>query len=278
MKAGLTYADFLTTVSPTYAHEIQTPAFGYGLQGLLKSRSHQLKGILNGIDYDEYNPQTCLHLPAVFDAKNPENKTIVKEAVQKQLGLPIRADAPMFAMVSRLVEQKGLDLLASDLYEFMNHRDIQLVILGTGHEHFEHMLQNTARYHPDKISANIRFDQALSHQIYAASDFFLMPSLFEPCGLGQIIAMRYGSIPVARKTGGLADTISHYNYDSKKGTGILFEHYDPNGLKWAVDEALTLYAQKDHFNQARQNALLADFSWEASAGEYLGLYGELLGG
>ena len=276
MKAWLTYSDFLTTVSPSYANEIQTEQYGYGLQGLLSSRSHQLKGILNGIDYDEYNPATCPHLPANFDAKNPSGKAAVKARVQEMLGLPVRADVPLFAMVTRLVEQKGLDLLAPNLHDFMHHRDMQLVVLGTGHEYFEHMLKNTARYHPGKMSANIMFDLALSHQIYAASDFFLMPSLFEPCGLGQLIALRYGSIPVARKTGGLADTITHYNYHDHLGHGIVFEHYDPNGLRWAVNEALTLYSIHHHFAAARHNAMLADFSWEASAKKYLELYKSMM--
>jgi starch synthase len=277
MKAGLTYSDFITTVSPTYAKEIQTPQYGYGLEGLLSSRNHQLLGILNGIDYDEYNPETSPHLPAFYNAHDTAGKNAVKAHVQQMLGLPVNPDIPVFAMVTRLVEQKGLDLLAAAMDEFMHHRDMQLIILGNGHEHFEQMLTNTARYHPHKISANIKFDAALAHQFYAAADFFLMPSLFEPCGLGQLIAMRYGAIPIVRKTGGLADTVAHYNLATRGGHGLLFEHYDPQGLKWAVDQALTIYQRPDHFSIARQNAMLADFSWQNSAKEYLRLYKEISG-
>jgi starch synthase len=274
MKAGLTYSDFITTVSPTYAKEIQTSEYGYGLEGLLSSRSHQLLGILNGIDYDEFNPETCRHVPANFSAHDNAGKAATKAHVQQMLGLPVNPRIPVFAMVTRLVEQKGLDILAAAMDE-ITQRDMQLIVLGNGHSHFEQMLTNTARYHPHKISANIKFDATLAHQFYAAADFFLMPSLFEPCGLGQLIAMRYGALPIVRKTGGLADTVVHYNPLSKAGHGILFENYDPYGLKWAIDQALYLYHEPHHLATARQNAMQADFSWQNSAKKYLQLYQNL---
>lgn len=276
MKAGLAYADYLTTVSPTYAHEIQTSQYGYGLEGLLQSRNHQLHGILNGIDYNEYNPATSPYLHAHYNAHNLANKAEIKARTQSMLGLPVRADVPVFAIISRLVEQKGMDLLAGCLHDFAHHFDMQLIVLGTGHGHFENMLQNAAHNNPYKFSANITFNAELSHQIYGASDFFLMPSLFEPCGLGQLIALRYGSVPVVRRTGGLADTITPYNYAKQEGCGIVFEHYDVNGLKWAVNEAIELFKQPNHFSAAQKNGMMTDFSWGASAKKYLELYHSLL--
>ena len=274
MKAGLTYSDFISTVSETYAKEIQTPAYSYGMDGMLRSRDYQLVGIANGIDYEEYNPAMDKRLFANFTADDITGKAKNKAELQKMLGLPQKPDVPMFAIVSRLAEQKGLDLVASVMGELMQ-RDLQIVVLGTGSQQFEHLFYSTAHHHPDKLSANITFDINLAQKIYAASDFFLMPSLFEPCGLGQLIAMRYGAVPVARKTGGLADTIVHYDYASCTGYGLLFEDYLHSGIMWAVDEALKLYADEKHFKAARTNAMAADFSWEASAKEYVKLYNHI---
>ena len=274
MKAGLTYADHISTVSETYVHEIQTPAYSYGMDGLLRARNHQLTGILNGIDYDDNNPATDKYIFANYSAKDLAPKAENKRLLQKQLGLPVRDDVPIFAIVSRLAEQKGVDLVAGALHDLLQ-RDLQLIILGTGSQHFEHLFGSTAHYHPDKVSTNIMFDAETAQRIYAAADFFLMPSLFEPCGLGQLIAMRYGTLPVVRRTGGLNDTVSHYNYDTGKGNGLLFNDYLVSGLMWAVDEALALYAAPKHFKAARQNAMEADFSWTASAKKYVELYEKL---
>ena len=276
MKAGLTYSDFISTVSKTYAYEIQTPGYSYGLDGMLRARSHQLVGILNGIDYTENNPASDSRLFAAYDMDDMVGKAKNKAELQKRLGLPQRPDVPIFAIISRLAEQKGLDLIAACMHDFLQ-RDMQIVVLGTGSQQYEHMLWSTAHHNPHKVSANIMFDIDLAQKIYAASDFFLMPSLFEPCGLGQLIAMRYGSLPIARKTGGLADTIMHYDYTNRKGSGLLFEDYLPSGMIWAVDEALKLYGggTSAHFNAARKNAMTADFSWEASAKEYVKLYSHI---
>ena len=276
MKAGLTYADHITTVSPSYAHEIQTPQYGYGLDGLIRARNHQLTGILNGLDYNEYNPDIDQDLVTTYNVKTLDKKAINKAHLQDLLGLP-RADVPIFAIISRLAEQKGLDLVARIMGELLQ-KNAQLVVLGTGEEHYEHMFSNTAYGHPDKISANIRFDAGFAHKIYAGSDFLLMPSLFEPCGLGQLMAMRYGTLPVVRKTGGLIDTVEHYNYNTRKGVGIMFEHYLDSGLLWAIDEAIHLYYQREHFRQAQTNAMKADFSWEKSAVEYAELYQKIANG
>ena len=275
MKGGLAYADYVTTVSPTYAHEIQSPTYSYGLDGIIRSRADNLIGILNGIDYNEYNPETDSRIPFNYNVHSLDNKANNKSDLQAMLGLPVR-DVPMFAIISRLAEQKGLDLVAAAMGELMN-RDIQLVVLGTGDEHFEHLFTANAYYHPDKVSANIRFDASFAQKIYAASDFFLMPSLFEPCGLGQLIAMHYGSLPICRKTGGLVDTVQHYNYDEGTGVGILFEHYVSNALIWAIDEAIHLYSEKSHYRKAQINAMSKNFSWEQSAKDYTALYEKVSG-
>ncbi|MCL2398037.1 MAG: glycogen synthase GlgA [Defluviitaleaceae bacterium] len=274
MKAGLAYADHISTVSRTYAAEIQTPRYGYGMEGMLKSRDHELTGILNGLDYEENNPATDPRIFANYSTKDPAKKAVNKQMVQELLGLPLNPDVPIFAIVSRLAEQKGLDLIAGCMQD-LARRDLQLVILGTGNQHYEHLFTNIAYFCPDKISANIMFDGDLAQKIYAAADFFLMPSLFEPCGLGQLIAMRYGALPIVRKTGGLADTISHYDYVTRQGCGLVFEDYLASGLLWAVDEALHLYANQEHFKAARKNAMKADFSWTASAKEYVELYNRI---
>ena len=271
MKAGLTYADHISTVSKTYAHEIQTHQYSYGLDGMLRSRAHQLMGITNGLDYAENNPATDKRIFANYSAKTPAAKAKNKAMLQEMLNLPVRPDVPIFAIVSRLAEQKGLDLIAGALPELMR-RDLQIVVLGTGNQHYEHLFASAAYFHPDKVSANIMFDGDIAQKIYAAADFFLMPSLFEPCGLGQLIAMRYGALPVVRRTGGLADTVTNYDYSTGTGCGLLFNHYLISGLMWAIDEALKLYAAPDHFRKARSNAMMMDFSWEASAKKYVELY------
>lgn len=275
MKAGLAYSNYISTVSPTYAYEVQTPQYGYGLDGLIRSRNHQLFGILNGIDYDEFNPETDNNIYINFDKNSLDKKKQNKLELQKELGLA-QKDVPMFAVVSRLAEQKGLDILSAAIHDFLQ-KDVQLVVLGTGEEHFEYVFTNLCNMHPDKVSVNIRFSASFAHKIYAATDFFLMPSLFEPCGLGQLIAMRYGALPVVRKTGGLLDTVKHYNYIDGTGFGILFEHYLQSGVMWAINEAIHLFYQQQHFKKAQINAMEMDFSWEKSAMDYIRLYSKIKG-
>lgn len=273
MKAGLQYADHISTVSDTYANEIQTSAFGYGLDGTLRHRSNVLSGILNGIDYDANNPETDKRLFCNFNSESLENKQKNKTELQQMLNLPVRASVPMFTIISRLVDQKGLDLIAHSIDELMA-KDIQLVVLGTGDGRYEHLFRYMSHRYPDKVSANILFNEDLAQKIYAAGDLFLMPSLFEPCGLGQLIAMRYGTAPVVRKTGGLADTVTHYNSETKEGNGFVFEDYLASGLMWAVNQALDTYYSGD-WDTVVKNAMACDFSWKKSAERYIKLYQKL---
>lgn len=272
MKAGIKYADFVTTVSPTYADEIKTEQFGYGLQDVLNLRKDRLLGILNGIDYDEYDPQTSKEIAFNFSADHLAGKAKNKAYLQKMLGLPISDNTPLFAVVSRLAEQKGLDLIPAILGDFISNENIQLAFLGNGEHRLEQMIAHAAHAHPDKIHANIKFDATIAQQYYAGADFFLMPSLFEPCGLSQLIAMRYGTIPVVRKTGGLADTVTPFDTQNGRGRGIVFENYDFEGFAWAIKQALQLYSNPNNLQKARQNSMKVDFSWKNSAREYMRLY------
>ena len=271
MKMGLIYADRISTVSTTYAKEIQTWQYGYGMDGILKSRSNVLSGILNGVDYTANNPQTDSRIPYPYDIENMEGKRKNKQALQERLRLEPR-DVPIIGMITRLADQKGLDLLAG-VFHAMMQRDVQFVLLGTGESRFEGFFRNMQEQYKGRVSSNIFFDEGLAQLIYAGSDLFLMPSLFEPCGLGQMFSLRYGTVPVVRKTGGLADTISRYNPDTKKGNGFLFETYDGNGLLWALDEALQVYSMGSaEWGCVVRNAMESDYSWENSALSYINLY------
>jgi len=275
MKAGIMHADAVSTVSPTYATEITTPDYGYGMDGLLRARSDESKlfGITNGIDTASHDPQTDPRLYSNFDANSLEKKRENKHRLQETLGLPI-SDAPMLGIITRLAEQKGLDLLSIIMDELMS-KDIQLVVLGTGEGRYENLLRHYAHHCPHKVSANIRFDNTLAQRIYGASDMFLMPSVYEPCGLGQLFAMRYGAIPIVRKTGGLADTVQHFNAQTGAGNGFAFEDYVASGLMWAINEALGVYHSPKWENLVK-NAMNGDFSWDNSALEYIGLYKSIL--
>lgn len=274
MKMGLVYADYISTVSEMYAKEIQTPAYGYGMDGILRSRSDRLCGILNGIDYVANNPETDRHIVKRFSAAHPEGKAENKRALQQWLGLEQR-DVPIIAMITRLADQKGLDILMPVMDRIM-HRDVQFVLLGTGDGHYEYAFRNMQNSYPGRVSSNIFFDEALAQQIYASADFFLMPSKFEPCGLGQMFSLRFGTVPIVRKTGGLADTVQHYNPKTKQGNGFLFEDYDSWGLLWALDEALHVYhMSREEWMHVVKNAMLSDCSWENSAEKYIALYEHL---
>ncbi|MDR1208972.1 MAG: glycogen synthase [Clostridiales bacterium] len=275
MKGGVLYADAVSAVSRTYADEIQTPAYGQGLDGVLRRRSRDLYGITNGIDDESYDPAADPALFAPFSARDPSGKAENKARLQAYLGLPVRADAPMLSVISRLVDQKGLDILAVCLDELMR-MDIQLVILGAGDWNYERMFKDLRGRHGGKVSANIMFSEDLARKIYAGSDIFLMPSLFEPCGLGQMIAMRYGAVPVVRRTGGLNDTVSHWSADNPDGVGFLFNDYVASGLMWAVRCALEAY-RSEHWPGIVRNAMRGDFSWTASAQKYAKLYAKIAG-
>ena len=274
MKMGLVYCDYISTVSETYAYEIQTPEYGYGMEGILRSRANRLKGIVNGIDFVANNPATDKHIVKHFDAEHPEGKAENKRALQERLGLEQR-DVPVIGMITRLADQKGIDIFAHVVDEMMR-RDVQFVLLGTGEASYEYLFRAMEASYPGRVSANIFFDESLAQQIYASSDLFLMPSKFEPCGLGQMFSLRFGTVPIVRKTGGLADTIQHYDPETKEGNGFVFENYDSWGLMWAIDEALKTYHMgKEEWIHVVKNAMNSDYSWESSADKYIALYEQL---
>ena len=271
LKGGLNYCDQITTVSKTYAEEIKTPQYGEGLDGFLRSRSYYLMGIVNGIDYEEFNPQDDKFIFKNFNANSIDNKVQNKLALQRELGLPQKKDTPMIGLISRLTHQKGCDLIVN-MIDRLLQKDIQLVILGTGDYWYEETFKNLQYRYPDKVSANIKFDNTLAHKIYAATDMFLMPSLFEPCGLGQLIALRYGSIPIVRETGGLKDTISPYNKYNGVGNGFGFKNFNSNELMQIMEYALTIYNDKNAWNNIIRQAMNSDNSWDKSAIQYKKLY------
>ncbi len=275
MKMGLVYADRISTVSPTYANEIRTRAYGYGMEGILESRKDVLSGILNGVDYTLNNPAKDPRIAFPYDVNQLEGKKKNKAYLQEMLHLEKR-DVPIIGMISRLVDQKGVDILSGVFHQIMAE-DVQFVLLGTGENRFEYMFKAMAEQYRGRVSANIFFDEKLAQQIYAGSDLFLMPSLFEPCGLGQIFSLRYGTIPIVRKTGGLADTVHMYDTCTKQGNGFVFENYDGNGLLWAVREALRVYHMgQEEWNHVVENAMRSDFSWKHSAKEYMRLFDEMV--
>ncbi|MEQ8155700.1 MAG: glycogen synthase GlgA [Clostridiaceae bacterium] len=274
MKGGINYSDRISTVSPSYAAEIQTPSYGEGLDGLLRSRSNVLSGILNGIDYEAYNPETDKYIFKNYSIDTLEDKYVNKEKLQKELGLPVDKDIPIIAIVSRLTNQKGINLVA-EISDTLLQKDVQFVILGTGDYFYEEHFKNLKyRYH-NKVSANIRFSNDLAHKIYAGSDMFLMPSLFEPCGLGQLIALRYGTVPIVRETGGLKDTVIPYNECTGEGDGFSFMNYSSWELMNTIEYALKCYKDKKVWNKIIESAMKKENSWIKSAETYKNLYLEL---
>lgn len=272
LKGGIETAHAVTTVSPTYAREILDPWYSYGLDSILKERSYKLRGIINGIDVDVYNPATDPMIAAPYSAEDRSGKAQNKRALQEQMGLPVREDIPLIGIVSRLVSQKGLDLVQYALPELMN-QDIQLVILGSGDWAYESYFDEMAAKYPDKIGLKVGFIPALAHQIYAGADLFLMPSKFEPCGLAQLISLRYGTLPIVRETGGLKDTV--FDCGGQEGNGFTFQTYNGDDMKDAVLRAVALYHNKEAWEEAVTRAMNCDHSWGQSAGEYAKLYKEL---
>ncbi|MGE5485449.1 MAG: glycogen synthase GlgA [Ignavibacteriales bacterium] len=274
MKAGILYSDVINTVSKKYAQEIQTAEFGERMEGLLRMRGDDLHGIVNGINYHEFNPKTDPRIYKNYDSSSVEDKKENKFALQKEMGLPVR-DVPLIGLISRLVDQKGLDIVISAL-EPMMEMDLQFIVLGTGSPHYEQAFRAAAERHPSKIATSIGFNGILAQRIYAGSDMFLMPSRFEPCGLGQLISLRYGTIPIVRSVGGLEDTIFDYDPDTGMGNGFSFRDYSPGALLHTVERALRAYGDRPKWRHLVQSAMDLDFSWSRSAAEYMDLYDRAL--
>lgn len=264
LKGGLIFCDIINTVSPTYSKEIQTKEFGFGLEGVLSKRKGSVFGILNGLDYSVWNPSTDKFIAKNYTLETLEDKSKNKEDLQKLCNLTQRPDIPLFGIVSRLAEQKGFDILAKAMEEICK-MNLQLVILGTGDLKYHLLLEEMAKRYPRVISVHLKFDDPLAHKIYAGSDIFLMPSRYEPCGLGQMISLRYGTIPLVFKTGGLADTVSNEN-------GFIFEHYSKEDLIKTIEKAIKTYKDKEEWLKLKTRAMRCNFSWEAEAKKYLELY------
>ena len=280
MKGGIIYADYVSTVSKTYAQEIQYEYFGEHLDGLLRSRKDDLYGIVNGIDYSVFNPATDKNLFVNYDNSNElvafERKGDNKVKLQELLGLPQNRKVPMVSMITRLVAAKGLDLVVRMMDELLQHEDFQFVLLGTGDKVYEDWFKGLAWRFPQKVSTNIYFSNELAQRIYASSDIFLMPSNYEPCGIGQLIAMRYGAAPVVRETGGLKDTVKQYDKYEKQGNGFVFSNYNAHEMMYAIKRALSTYGNFEVWSSIVSNAMNSDYSWRESAREYKELYEKLM--
>ena len=275
MKAGILYADRVSTVSPSYAYEIMTTEFGCGLDQILRMESGKVSGIVNGIDTDLYNPETDPLLDYHFNKSDLSGKAQNKAKLQEKVGLPVRPDVPMIGIVSRLTRQKGFDVVVEGLHRMLQE-DVQIVLLGTGDPGFEQAFSWFGQVFPDKLSANITFDVKLAQEIYAACDIFLMPSRFEPCGLSQMMAMRYGTLPLVHEVGGLRDTVQPFNPIEGTGTGFSFDNLTSYWLNWALQTALDVYYNHpDVWKKLQVQAMECDFSWDTACQSYLDLYHSL---
>ncbi len=277
LKGGIVYADAVSMVSPSYANEITTPEGGEGLDGLMQARRNVLYGILNGLDYEEYNPLKDPYIEYHFSKDDMANKRMNKIQMQKNLGLPISDDTFMIGIVSRMTDQKGFDLIAYVMEEMLNSMDVQFAVLGTGEARYEDMFRYFQDKYPDKVHAYIGYSEERANQIYAACDAFLMPSLFEPCGLSQLMSMRYGTLPIVRETGGLKDTVEPYNEFENTGTGFSFKEYNAHDMLHVIRYAYEIYNERpEQWKSMMKRAMEQDFSWNASAREYEKMYEEIL--
>ena len=268
LKGGLIFSDSLSTVSPAYSKEIQTREFGCGLEGLLHQRKKDLSGIINGLDYEVWDPVQDRYIYKKYSPKNLEDKYVNKKLLQEEYGLSVREDVPLLGMVSRLVKQKGLDLVTQGLEDLIDRSRIQMIVLGCGDAKYHNLLKDLAKKYPRNLSLCFDFNDPLAHKIYAAADIFLMPSYYEPCGLGQMIALKYGTIPLVFKTGGLSDTISEDN-------GFIFKDYSLRSFAYTVKRSVLAYEDKKRWLKLVKRAFTYDFSWERSAREYIRLYKKL---
>jgi starch synthase len=274
LKAGIVFSDLVTTVSPTYAMEIQRPELGFGFDGILRHRSDALVGILNGIDYDQWDPGCDLNLPEPYNASKLRGKTTAKRKLLETYGLPAKAkdrSRPLIGMISRMVDQKGFDLVAV-LADELPKLGAGFVVLGTGDRRYEDLWRDLAARHPTVIAARVGFDEGLAHLIEGGSDIFLMPSRFEPCGLNQMYSLRYGTVPVVRATGGLNDTVADVDPETCRGTGFRFVEYTPEALLAAIRRALAAFGNRPLWRRVQKNGMRQDFSWDASAEQYVDVY------
>ncbi|MBP3538909.1 MAG: glycosyltransferase, partial [Oscillospiraceae bacterium] len=272
LKAGCVFSDKINTVSPSYAWEIRTPYFSEGLDGILNARAADLSGIINGIDKQVFNPKSDPKIPAHFDRGHLKGKAACKAELQSRMGLEPRPDVPLFSMVTRMTEQKGFDLVTCVLDDLMSNEDMQFMLLGSGDERFENFMRAAEERYKGRLTAYIGYNEELSHLVYAGSDFFVMPSRFEPCGLSQMLAMRYGTLPIVRETGGLRDTVEPYNQFTGEGNGFSFANYNAWELADTVRRALDCWRNPETMKNLISNAMLADFGFDLSAQEYAKLY------
>ena len=276
MGQGILWADFITTVSKTYAAEILTPEYGAGLDNLLRYRQDKLSGIINGLNYEEYNPETDDFIPDKYGVDTIGNKRNNKHALQKEAGFNEDDKIPLLGMVTRLDEQKGIDILEAGLERLFSTCKCQLVILGQGRDEYQHLLSRAASRYSDQLAVFIDYDERMGHLVYAGCDMFLMPSRYEPCGLGQLIAMRYGTVPIVRHTGGLVDTVQDLTPDLKRGSGFVFQEYSTEAMMSAIQRALGSF-QNNAWEQVVERIMALDFSWQSSAVKYESLYRKVMG-
>jgi len=276
LRQGILYADLITTVSPTHAREICTDQYGMGLQDSLRARAGSLVGILNGVDYSEWDPRNDQYLPKHFDQDTLGVKAELKQQLLERVGLTTSPQTPLAGIVSRLASQKGFDLMFESLPAVLEWRDLSVLALGSGEPQYEEFLTELQQSFPGRVVFKRGYDDELAHWIEAACDMFLMPSLYEPCGLNQMYSLRYGTVPIVRKTGGLADSVEHYDPATGRGTGIVFNDYDAEALEWGINTALDWYAEPERWKRIVRNGMERDFSWQRQGGLYVELYKRLI--
>ncbi|HEY1892898.1 MAG TPA: glycogen synthase [Steroidobacteraceae bacterium] len=277
LRHGILYADTITTVSPTHAREICTDEYGMGLQDSLRMRANALTGILNGVDYQVWDPRNDRYLPAHYGQETLSIKAALKSTFIERLGLTIPETTPLAGIVSRLAAQKGIELMFESLPLVLEWRELGLVALGSGEPQYERFFAELERRFPGRVVFKQGYDDELSHWIEAACDMFLMPSLYEPCGLNQMYSLRYGTVPIVRRTGGLADSVAHYDPATGQGTGVVFNDFNSEGLEWALNIALDLHAQPQEWQRLVRNGMAQDFSWERQGARYVEIYQRLIG-